>query len=232
MLSANKWHTKQSYSFEQPALSCDNALPSLDIHSSRAADRTSSASQDRKSFSSYSESKRTHKAALRDSIISLLQIDMPDNLLLDCPDDILDIVWSLVSDNQRRSQMLKQVTERIAVTSNENKLLKQAVSRLNNELERSRNNMESLKKEFERKEEILNAKMEELGRSRAEWEKAALTFKGREKSFFAEIRKRDQEVDRVKRTMSIGRNSYVDERLLSPPPLGVGNRGITRLNYG
>ena len=236
MSTLNKWKSQDTFSEVQPALFCSmtslsNLPDCLELRPAIEGNQVSEDSLEKHSDPSPS-SAGLSALGLRDSLRTILQLDIPLGTLKNCSEDIIDLIWGLVGENQKRVKMLNQFTEKNAITLNENKVLKQTISRLNLELNKARNELENVQLECDRKERILASKIEELGRNRAEWEKVALSYKGREKSFFAEIRKREQEVDRMKRSMSIGRNNYIDERLFSPPPLGIGNKSITRLNYG
>lgn len=172
------------------------------------------------------DAQRSCVASLCDSLVALGIIETPDCGLLECPESVLSLVWKIVSECNRRSRAWDVEKEKFARCDNDNKLMKSRIARLTEELGKLRNEMSVAELEYRRKEDNLHKQLEEVGRNRSEWEKAALCYKGREQKFVAEVKRHENDYeklkDRMKRSISMtgtrGRVSLNDRRT-GPPPL-------------
>ena len=152
---------------------------------------------------------------LMDSLRDLGLDELSRDELDSCPESVISLVWKLVSECQQAVRQVQQARETWAKTENENKQLKTRVSRQSDDLSRLRSDLKERENEFRRKEELMQAKIDELSRNRFEWEKTALTYKGREKKFVAEMKKQGAEYERLQDRM---RRSFSIQSRYSPPP--------------
>lgn len=163
--------------------------------------------------------------SLGDSLRLAGCINVSDDDLSDCPEVVISAFWTILADFRHVDRQLRDERDKFARILSDNKLLKSKLGRLQDEIDRMRLESTSQELGFKRREEALLAKMDDLGRNRSEWEKAALTYKGRERKFVAEMRKQETAMvriqDKMRRSVSVvasRRSPVVIEDKLSPPP--------------
>ena len=137
--------------------------------------------------------------------------------LQDSSEGVISLVWKLVSECQQGVRQVQLTRESLARIENENKLLKTRVTRLTDDLARIKAEHKERENDFRRKEGVLQSKLDELSKNRFEWEKTALTYKGREKKFVAERKKQESEYERLQDRMR--RSLSINSRPRFSPPL-------------
>jgi len=142
-----------------------------------------------------------------------------------CPETMHALLWKLVSSSQEGLRLLQVEREKSARLEHEVKLLRNRNEKLNDEISRQVKEKQAITAESQRNEEEQRMKIESMGRSRLEWEKAALEYRGREKHFVAELKKQETQYnkfqDRVRRSLSVVNRSTPKIGInleLSPPP--------------
>lgn len=151
--------------------------------------------------------------------------NVTDDDLLDSPEVVISAIWTILADFRQVDRQLRDERDKFARILSDNKLLKSKVSRMQVEIDGMRLDSTRQELDFKRREEALLVKIDDLDRNRSEWEKAALTYKGRERKFVAEMRKQETAMeliqDKMRRSVSVvasRRPPVVIEDKLSPPP--------------
>ena len=146
-------------------------------------------------------------AVLLDAVRNLGVRDIELDELRDCPEAVHSLLWKLVSSSQEGVRLLEAEREKTARLEHEVKLLRNRNEKLNEEISKQMKEKQGLVAEHQRREEEYRTKIDSMGRSRLEWEKAALEYRGREKHFVAEIKKQENQYnkfqDRVRRSLSV-----------------------------
>lgn len=163
---------------------------------------------------------------LIDAVRNLGIRDIDQDDLSDCPEAIHSLLWKLISSSQEGVRLLETERAKTARLEHEVKLLRNRNEKLNEEITKSVREKQSLVIENQRREEEYRSKIENMGRSRLEWEKAALEYRGREKHFVAEIKKQENEMnkfqDKMRRSLSVVNRTCPPKiglnQELSPPP--------------
>jgi hypothetical protein len=164
--------------------------------------------------------------ALRDNGLR----DFDSSEVRECSTSLQSLMWKLISMSQENTRNLLIERERNARLENEVKLLKLKTSKLNDEICRLNREKQALVVEAGRQEEFFKSRLEAEGRTRQEWERAALEYRGREKHFVAEIKKQENQYcrfqDKVRRSLSVsnrissGQSRVGMNAWNSPPPAG------------
>lgn len=167
-------------------------------------------------------SSRSSGGAILDTIRDLGFRDIEN--LDSCSEEIKSAIWKLISMSQEGVRSLMGEKERTARLEHELKVAKSRISKLSDEIEKLKSDQSAALADGQKREEMLRDKLDSLGRSRTEWEKVALEYRGREKHFVAEIKKQESEYsrfqDKVRRSMSVANRNAVtmnDQTYPSPP---------------
>ena len=211
MATRNKWHSHSPPTQSSPnALfsSLDYGLPGESPFRPDGSTPNVSALSQSSSVSNPDDPRGRTASLLRDALRDLGIDDLVESDLVQCSDGVLSVMWKLVADNKRNIRRWQDERDRSAKVDNDNKVLKAKAAKLADELHKLRGDIGAIEIEFKRKESVL--------------QKAALTYKGREKTYVAEMRKQELEMDRfqdrVRRSVSVARpvRGPIEER--SPPP--------------
>ena len=160
-------------------------------------------------------------STLCDSLFALGVSADPQGDLFECSESVLSLIWKVISECNRRSKAWDAEKEKLARFENDNKLLKARLKKLSEDLVKSRSEMDSLGVEYRRKEAILQKQLDEVGKNRLEWEKAALSYKGREQKFVAEVRRHENDYEKLRDKMqrSLSMSGHRGGRVVRCPPL-------------
>ena len=148
-----------------------------------------------------SDARHRTVSTLCDSLSVLGVGDFYHDDLLDCPESVLSLIWKMISECNRRSKAWDSEKEKLARCENDNKLQKARLRKLNGDMSKLRSDIISLEMDYRRKEDVLHRQLEELGRNRSEWEKAAMSYKGREQKFVAEVKRYENDYERLRDKM-------------------------------
>lgn len=160
-------------------------------------------------------------ATLCDSLFALGISAAPHDDLFECSESVLSLIWKVISECNRRSKAWDTEKEKLARFENDNKLMKARLRKLSEDLTKSRSEMDSLGVEYRRKEAILQKQLNEVGKNRLEWEKVALSYKGREQKFVAEVRRHETDYEKLRDKMqrSLSMAGHRGGRVVRCPPL-------------
>jgi chromosome segregation ATPase len=163
---------------------------------------------------------RTSRTSLIDALRDLGLRDIDD--VSSCSDSVVSTLWKLISMSQEGSRSLLGERERTARLEHELKVSRSRSAKLADEIDKLKREHASALAECNQREEVLRSKLDSLGKSRTDWEKVALEYRGREKHFVAEIKKQETEYSRfqekVRRSMSLSNRTFSINDKPFPPP--------------
>ena len=98
--------------------------------------------------------------------------------------------------------MIDAEREKSAKISRDNKLLRTKIQKTVEQNEKLVDEIRQLESTYSKREAEMKSKLDELQRTRLEWEKCAITYKTREKKYVAEIRKQETDYEKLQQRLA------------------------------